>query len=78
NRERKELDQLPAQIEALEKTHTALIEQLANPLRTPKDSSSAQQLTHQLNTLQNQIEQAYARWQLLESKLNSGPETTPP
>ena len=72
-REQKELDQLPVQIEALEREHAHVTASIADPhfYRQPADS-----ITHtlaRLEALKNELHDAYARWEELDDRVTRGP-----
>ena len=71
-REQKELEQLPAQIEALEREQAQLSASIADPhfYRQPADSIT--QALARLEALKNELHDAYARWDELDSRATSG------
>ena len=72
-REQKELEQLPAQIEALEHEQAQLSTSIADPhfYRQPTDSIT--QALARLEALKNELHDAYARWEELDHRITSGP-----
>lgn len=64
----RELDALPAKIEQLEQNIAALQQQLASPSFYQQEKSLVNQVQNQLKTLENNLEQAYTRWQELEDQ----------
>jgi ATP-binding cassette subfamily F protein uup len=72
-REQKELDQLPVQIETLEREQAHVTASIADPhfYRQPADS-----ITHtlaRLEALKNELHDAYARWEELDDRVTRGP-----
>jgi ATP-binding cassette subfamily F protein uup len=65
-KEQRELEELPARIEALDGEIAALTAQIQDPAfyRQPADAVTA--ANARLSQLQGELEQAYARWQALE------------
>jgi len=66
NREQKELDELPALIEALEARQTTLSERLADPALYQKKDGEFQRLEKELHEIHHTIETSLARWEELE------------
>jgi ATP-binding cassette subfamily F protein uup len=66
NREQKELDDLPALIEALETRQATLTERLADPLLYQKKNGEFQLLEKELKQIHQTIETSLARWEELE------------
>jgi ATP-binding cassette subfamily F protein uup len=64
----RELDALPAKIEKLEQDIAALQQQLASPSFYQQEKALVNQVQKQLKTLENDLEQAYTRWQELEDQ----------
>jgi ATP-binding cassette subfamily F protein uup len=64
--ERQELKQLPKKIERLEQTIKALHLEMAEPDFYQRETEAITRCTDQLNTLEEQLKQAYARWERLE------------
>jgi ATP-binding cassette subfamily F protein uup len=71
-REQKELEQLPAQIDALEREHAQLTASIADPhfYRQPADSIT--QALARLDALTHELHNAYARWDELDSRVTRG------
>lgn len=70
-KEQREYDQLPAQIEALETELETLNATLSAPdFYQKNDDAQVQTLLQSLTTLETQLEQAFERWETLESSLN--------
>lgn len=67
NAEQKELRQLPGKIEALEQQTEALHAQMAQP-GFFDDADAAARVQQELAALEERIEQAMARWEVLESR----------
>ncbi len=72
-REQKELEQLPVQIEALEREHAQLSASISDPhfYRQPADSIT--QTLARLDALKNELHDAYARWEELDHRVTTGP-----
>jgi ATP-binding cassette subfamily F protein uup len=68
NREQRELDELPAQLDAWEAEKTSVSERLWNPDIYQKTPGSVPQLKEELAALDDKIEKGYARWHELEEK----------
>jgi ATP-binding cassette subfamily F protein uup len=66
-KDQRELDQLPARIEALETRVAELGAALQDPALYQKGGDAVTALNAELATLQTQLEAAYARWEALES-----------
>jgi ATP-binding cassette subfamily F protein uup len=68
-REQKELDQLPVQIEALEREQAQLTASIADPhfYRQPADSIT--EALARLEILKNELHDTYARWEKLDSRI---------
>ncbi|MDF1654775.1 MAG: ATP-binding cassette domain-containing protein [Coxiellaceae bacterium] len=66
-KQQQELQQLPATIEKLENTISELQQQLADPELYQSDAAKAKTLQQQLANNEKQLEQAYQRWQDLDS-----------
>jgi len=71
-REQKELDQLPAQIEALEREQAQLTASIADPHFYRQPTESITQALARLEALKNELHDAYARWDELDSRVTSG------
>jgi ATP-binding cassette subfamily F protein uup len=67
NREQKELDELPAKIEALEAKQVELSERLADPALYQSKDGEFQRVERELNELHRTIEKTMARWEELEA-----------
>ncbi len=67
NKERKELETLPARIEALEREQTEVAAQLADPTLYKSNPAKFQQTTQRLAALERDHAQAFARWEELEA-----------
>ena len=68
NRERKDLEELPAQLEAWEAELTALQGRLWDPNVYQKQAELVPKLKAEVTALEKRIKEAYARWELLEAK----------
>jgi ABC transport system ATP-binding/permease protein len=68
NRERRELEELPPQIEKMEETLAALNARLWEPDLYQKQPDVVPQLKSEAAELQKQIAAGYARWEALETK----------
>ncbi|MBX3450568.1 MAG: ATP-binding cassette domain-containing protein [Planctomycetaceae bacterium] len=69
-REERELEQLPAQIEAWEQEQEALQTQLGDPAFYQQAKDAIATVTQQLDKVHRELEQAYERWTELESRKN--------
>ena len=67
-KEQKELEALPATIEALEAEHTELGLTLADPATFKRGGAELRALSASLSALEEQIAAAYARWEALEAR----------
>jgi ATP-binding cassette subfamily F protein uup len=67
NKEQRELDALPGQIDALETEQAELGAKLADPVFYQRERSAAAQVKAQLDELDRQHAAALARWEELES-----------
>ncbi len=67
NRERRELDELPARIEKLETEQAALTEKLADPAFYQAAASDAPAVKSRLEALEMELATAFARWEELET-----------
>jgi len=67
NREQKELEELPAKIEALEAKQAELSERLADPALYQSKDGEFQRVERELTELQHTIEKTMARWEELEA-----------
>jgi ATP-binding cassette subfamily F protein uup len=70
--EKRELRNLPAQIEKLESEQGALHEQMADPAFFRGPGEAIATATARLEAVGGSIEAAYARWELLEAKREGG------
>jgi len=68
NREQRELDELPAQLDAWEAEKSNVSERLWNPELYQKNPESVSKLKEELAALEDKIEKGYARWHELEEK----------
>ena len=68
NRERRELQELPAQIEQLEAEQVRLAEQLQDPELYRSSPDALTKIEAESNALEAKIRAAYARWEELEAK----------
>lgn len=66
--EKKELQELPEKIAALEQRQAELAEQLADPGLYSEGGQGAQEIETQLKEVESQMEQLFERWELLENK----------
>jgi ATP-binding cassette subfamily F protein uup len=66
NKERAELDALPAKIEALEAEQTKLTETLADPTFFKKGGADVSRATKRMSEIEGELALAYARWSKLE------------
>ncbi len=67
NKERKELEELPAQIEAFEAEQAKLGSKLADPVFYQRERSAAAEVKARLDVLERQHAIAFARWEELEA-----------
>jgi ABC transport system ATP-binding/permease protein len=67
NRERRELDELPARIEALEKEQAELAARLADPAFYKGEPAGPAAAKARLETLESEHATAFARWEQLEA-----------
>lgn len=67
-KERKELSALPAKVEKLEKQQEKLFSEMAEAGFYEQSEDKIDIVTTKLNKIQQEIEQAYARWDELDSK----------
>ncbi|MDP1580188.1 MAG: ATP-binding cassette domain-containing protein [Candidatus Didemnitutus sp.] len=68
NKERAELDELPARIEALEKEQTTLAEKLADPAFYKSDTGDVAKTKKKLEMLERDHAAAFARWEELDAR----------
>lgn len=66
--EQKELDELPEKIAALESKQETLSEQLSHPDTYADGSDKAQTIQEELESLTEELQTLYERWEFLESK----------
>ncbi len=66
--EKKELEELPAQIEALEVDHAELIEKMGDPELYRTDPDALKTLQSEVEAKEAEMEKAFARWEKLEAK----------
>ena len=69
--ERRELDQLPDQIAALESERSTMTERLSDPAFHSKNSEEFQSVSRRLSALEQSISALMVRWELLESRNHS-------
>jgi ATP-binding cassette subfamily F protein uup len=67
NKERRELEELPARIEAFEAEQSALAAKLADPLFYRREGDAAAQARSRLEELEREHAAAFARWEELEA-----------
>jgi ABC transport system ATP-binding/permease protein len=67
NRERRELEEMPAKIEKLEAEQTAVSAKLWDPSLYQNSPEQVAVLKEELATIQKNIQQGYARWEELEN-----------
>ncbi|MGA0849141.1 MAG: ABC transporter ATP-binding protein, partial [Chthoniobacterales bacterium] len=68
NRERRELEELPAQIEQFEAEQVRLAAQLQDPELYRSNPDALPKIEAESNALEAKIRAAYARWEELEAK----------
>lgn len=66
-KEQKELSDLPKKIEALEKTHSELLDETNDPKFYQQDPEVVAQYMKKLAQIAEELEQAYQRWEVLEN-----------
>ncbi|MDF9832386.1 ATP-binding cassette subfamily F protein uup [Ereboglobus sp. PH5-5] len=71
NKENRELDELPAKIEALEAEQAGLTAKLSDPDFYKSDSAAAPVVRARLEELESTLAAAYARWEELETIRNA-------
>jgi len=69
--ERKELESLPARIEALEREQAELAAKLADPVFYKRDPAAVTVVKQKLESLEREHAQAFARWEQLEAAVPS-------
>jgi len=67
NKEREELESLPARIEAIEKEQAELGAKLSDPVFYQRERKAAGEVKARLDALEGQQAEAFARWEELES-----------
>jgi len=67
-KDQRELEQLPGRIEQMESKQLDLQRQLADPRIYQSDPNAPKELAAQLKQLGDELQQAYERWELLESQ----------
>ena len=67
-KEQRELDQLPAAIESLERQQSQLGQKLSEPGFYQSEPQEIQRVTQQMADLQSELEAAYSRWDELEAR----------
>ena len=67
-KEKQELEELPAHIEALETEHTELSERMADPSFHRQDADTVASASRRLEELEAELERAYRRWEELEDQ----------
>jgi ATP-binding cassette subfamily F protein uup len=72
-KEARELDGLPARIEALEAEHKAVAANLANPAFYRENPQGGKELGARLQALEQEVEAAMARWEALERRAAGSP-----
>jgi ATP-binding cassette subfamily F protein uup len=77
NRERRELEELPAQIEQLEAEQARLAAQLQDPELYRTNPGALPAIEGESNALEVKIRAAYARWEELEAKRCALEEVAP-
>ncbi len=71
--EKRELEALPVLIESLEAERNRLFEILASPEFYQQEGSNVSEVKKSLGELEKEVTESYARWEFLESILNSQP-----
>ena len=69
-KEKRELESLPKQIEALEAEQDALQQQLTDPAFYQQGGEEVSTVTDRFKQIEQQLEQAYQRWEVLEEMEN--------
>ncbi len=67
-KEQREMEGLPAQIEALEAEQAELYRQMADPETYRQGGGEVTAATARLAEIEGELEEAYARWEELEGK----------
>jgi len=73
-KERREIDELPAAIEALEAKRTVLFVAMADPIQYKTAGQEIAGLQARLDQLERELESAYARWEQLEALSGGMPD----
>jgi ATP-binding cassette subfamily F protein uup len=68
NKERRELDELPARIEALEESRQALLDAMAGPSFYRADGAAIAEAKARLDAFERDLAEAYGRWEALEGQ----------
>ena len=71
-KEKRELDALPAKIEALEAEQSELHVRMGDAEFYRQPGSKITAALERLKALRNELEECYARWQSLESQVSPG------
>ena len=71
-KDQRELDLLPGKIEQLEAEQQTLQQQLADPALYRERAAEAAAFSSRLATLDAELQQAYARWEMLDAQVNGG------
>ena len=74
-KEQRELDELPALIEALESEQRALAQRIAAPEFYKAGAETIKQSLARVDTLQTELTAVYARWGDLDARKDQGPRT---
>lgn len=72
DRERRELFNLPAQIEKLEQKQASIHERMAEPGFYEGDAKEVEKWTEMLKSVDEDVEKAYERWEQLEERKGEG------
>ena len=72
NKERKELEELPAKIEALETEQTKLAAKLSDPAFYKTQAAKFAEVKERLDTVEREYAAAFARWEELDAAKNAG------
>ncbi|MDO8281808.1 MAG: ATP-binding cassette domain-containing protein [Thermodesulfovibrionia bacterium] len=70
-KEKKELEELPAQIESLETERVKLYESLADPEFYKQNGNRIPEINARIEEIEEEIAEAYKRWEILEAVLKS-------
>ncbi len=71
-KEQRELEQLPARIEALEAEQAELTGRVADPALYRGDPAEKSRVLERMDALTGEIAEAYARWDALEARRGGG------